>query len=176
MGFPNLGDLILETDLEGKPGSFLANEDNYQFVRKLMGSNLVIPVVGDFGGAKALATVAGYLKRKGYTVSAFYTSNVEEYLYANDSFDEFVENVRKLPVNERSVIIRSVKTALGNHPARVPGNRMVQLLEKIAVMVEDYDQQRYPDYWDLVSTHYIAASPASKPVSSPAETSSEAPK
>ena len=156
-GFPNLADLILETDLDGHLGNYLASEEDFQFVRRLQESNRVIPVVGDFGGTKALASVAGYLKKNGYTVSAFYTSNVEEYLYANDAFGGFAENVRKLPINDRSVFIRSVKAYLARHPASVPGYRMISLLEKIPVFLDDYDNGRYSDYSDLVSTHYIGA-------------------
>ena len=156
-GFPNLGDMILETDLDGKQGNFLISEDDYQFVRNLQELNRVIPVVGDFGGTKALAAVAHYLTENGYTVSAFYTSNVEEYLYQGDSFTVFVENVRKLPADSKSVIIRSVKGSFG-HPAAVPGYRMVQLLEEIPLFLKDYDLNRYASYRSLVTTHYIAGS------------------
>jgi len=78
MGFPNLADLILETDPHGNTGNFLANEQDFQFVRELQEQNRVIPVVGDISGGKALAAVAGYMRKNGYTVSAFYTSKVEE--------------------------------------------------------------------------------------------------
>lgn len=68
----------------------------------------------------------------------------------------FVENIKKLPVNEHSVIIRAVKGYLGRHPAWVPGSRMITLLEKIPVFLDDYQAGLYPDYWSLVSTHYIS--------------------
>src|SRR5262249_48810621 len=74
-GFPNLKDLILQTDLNGKLGNFLASADDYEFVRNLHRKNLIIPVVGDFAGKKALAAIGEYLRKNGYTVTAFYTSN-----------------------------------------------------------------------------------------------------
>ena len=95
--FPTLKDLIMQQDLHGKLGNFLTCEDDYEFLRKLHRSNRIIPVVGDFAGPKALAGVGEYLKKHGHSVTVFYTSNVEQYLFANGSFGSFVENVKKLP-------------------------------------------------------------------------------
>ena len=38
-------------------------------------------IVGNFAGPKALRAVGSYLRQLGATVSAFYTSNVEMYLF-----------------------------------------------------------------------------------------------
>ena len=167
-GMPTLKDLILETDLDGNRGNFLAHEGDYQFVRKLQEQNRVIPVVGDFGGGKALAAVASYLRTNGYTVSAFYTSNVEQFLYQDDIFGNFEENVSKLPINKASVFIRAVlRRGRGFHPASVPGYRSVTLLQKISVFLEDYKKGLNRDYWSLVTTHYIAGAPTRKQGSLP---------
>ncbi|MBI2817645.1 MAG: hypothetical protein HYX72_11970 [Acidobacteria bacterium] len=156
-GFPTMADLILETDLHGRAGNYLAVEQDFQFVREMHEQNRIIPVVGDISGRKAVTAIADYLRKNGHSVSAFYTSNVEEYLYDDNQFGGFVENVKKLPVTERSVIIRSVKGYLGQHPAWVPGTRMITLLEKIPVFLDDYKAGLYPNYWALVTTHYISA-------------------
>src|SRR4029434_259711 len=155
-GFPNLRDLILQPDLNGKPGNFLATEEDYQFVRDLQLRNLIVPVVGDFAGPNALASVGEYLRTNGYTVSAFYTSNVERFLFQNDVFQAFAENVRKLPIAANSVFIRSVSGRGQTHPAHVPGHRNTTLLQKISVFLTDYDQGVYTDYRSLVSTTFIA--------------------
>ena len=55
-------EIIAETDLNGKQGNFLASVDDYEFVRGLQRKNLIIPVVGDFAGKKALAGVGEYLR------------------------------------------------------------------------------------------------------------------
>jgi hypothetical protein len=164
-GFPNLADLIMETDLHGKLGNFLASETDFQFVRELQEQNRVIPVVGDISGHKAVATVADYLRKNGYTVSAFYTSNVEEYLYGDELFGGFAENAAKLPIDQHSVIIRSVKGYLGPHPAYLPGERMMSLLEKISVFLADYKAGLVPDYWSLVTTHFISGNEPEKEIS-----------
>jgi hypothetical protein len=156
-GFPTLGDLVLETDLQGRLGNFLASDDDYRFVRHLQELNRIIPITGDFAGPKALASIGAYLKQKDYTVSAFYTSNVEQFLFQNGVFGNFVANVRKLPIDDKSVFIRAVaRMRQASHPAYQPGHRTVTLLQKIPVFLHDQDTSLYPSYWDLVTTHYIA--------------------
>ncbi|MBI1956540.1 MAG: hypothetical protein HYS38_09115 [Acidobacteria bacterium] len=154
--FPTLYDLLIATDASGNRGSFLASEEDYGFLRKLQRQNRIIPVVGDFAGQKALATVAAYLRENGYTVTAFYTSNVEQYLFADQVFGAFVENIRKLPVSPNSMILRMVRTGWEPHPAYIPGHRMSPLLQKITVFLDDYDRDLFPDYWSLVTRDYIA--------------------
>jgi len=155
--FPTLRDLILMRDQHGKPGNFLANRGEYEFLRSLHESNRIIPIVGDFAGDKALAAVAGYLKANGLTVTAFYTSNVEQYLFRNGTFDAFAANVAALPVTENSVLIRAYpNNARMPHPAQAANHRLTTLLQRMAVFVDDYRQGLYTDYWTLVTTHYIA--------------------
>ena len=69
--------------------------------------NLVVPVVGDFGGPKAIRAVGHYLKSRGGTVGAFYLSNVEQYLYQDGKWDAFCRNVATLPLDQSSTFIRS---------------------------------------------------------------------
>ena len=154
--FPTLKDLIAETDLHGKPGNFLASAEDYDFVRGLHRKNLIIPVVGDFGGKKALAAVGDYLRKAGLTVTAFYTSNVEQYLFDSGAFAAFVGNVRKLPLTERSLFIRSASGRY-THPARLPGHRSATLLQHMPVFLKDFDAGTYQTYFDLIMTNYIAA-------------------
>ncbi len=154
--FPTLKEIIEGTDLNGKTGNFLASAEDYQFVRNLHRKNLIIPVVGDFGGKKALTAVGDYLKKNGLAVTAFYTSNVEQYLFGSESFQAFAENVRKLPVNDRSLFIRAVAGRMP-HPARLSGHRLATLLQQMTVFLKDFDQGVYQSYYDLVTTHYIAA-------------------
>jgi hypothetical protein len=155
-GFPGMRDLILATDENGKKGNFLASEADYQFVRSLHRQNRIIPVVGDFAGPKALAAVGEYLQKNGYKVSAFYTSNVEQFLFGNDVYGRFVENVRRLPMHDDSVFIRAVRSGWDRHPAALPGHRMTPMLQKLPVFIKDFDDGLLTDYWSLTTTHYIA--------------------
>ncbi len=158
-GFPTLGALILGKDLRGNLGNFLASSADYDFVRNLHEQNRIIPVVGDFAGSKALAAIAEYLKKNNYCVTAFYTSNVEQYLFTNGVFNLFADNVRKLPLTDRSLFIRSFPNSREPHPASASGHRLTTLLENMQVFLNDYDQGVYQDYWTLVTTHFIAGGP-----------------
>ena len=156
--FPTLGDLITGTDLQGKPGNFLADADDYDFVRGMHRKNLIIPIVGDFAGKKALAAVGDYLRKIGLTVTAFYTSNVEQYLFQNGVFAGFAANVGKLPVTDHSLFIRSVPARVAySHPALRSGHMSIALLQQMNVFLQDYAGGQYQTYHDLVTTHYIAA-------------------
>jgi hypothetical protein len=153
--FPTFKDLILQTDLQGRLGNFLAVNEDFDFVRNMHRKNLIIPVVGDHAGKKALRAVGDYLRKNGFTVTAFYTSNVEQYLFQNELFVAFANNVRTLPINENSLFIRSA-TGRFPHPARLPGHRASTLLQRMSVFLKDFDESRYQSYYDLVMTNYIA--------------------
>jgi hypothetical protein len=155
--FPTLKELILQPDQQGRLGNFLASKDDFEFVRDLHRQNLIIPVVGDFAGKTALAAIGDYLRKSGVAVTAFYTSNVEQYLFQNGVFSGFAENVRKLPITEKSLFIRAVPSTRFSHPAQLPGHRTTTLLQQMTVFLKDFGEGRYQTYADLVMTHYIAA-------------------
>jgi hypothetical protein len=94
------------TDETGQVQSFLSSEENYRVVKSLHERNLVVPVTGDFGGPKALRALGAYLKRHGGVVTAFYVSNVEQYLFQDGKAGAFYDNVAELPIDVRSVFIR----------------------------------------------------------------------
>ena len=106
--YPTYGDLLLATDTEGRHENYLASEDAFQFVKSLQDRNLVVPVVGDISGPRAVTAIAAYLDKRKARVSAFYVSNVEFYLFGDGRFASFAANLGRLPRAERSVLIRSV--------------------------------------------------------------------
>jgi hypothetical protein len=76
-------------------------------VKDLEARNLVVPVVGDFGGDKAIRAVARYLKSIDAMVSAFYLSNVEQFLEQDGRWHVFCSSAATLPLDETSSFIRS---------------------------------------------------------------------
>ncbi len=92
-------------DGAGVNRGFLGSEDNWLAMKELEGKNLLVPVVGNFGGPKAIRAVGKYLKEKGGVVSAFYLSNVEQYLNQDQIEDTFLCNVATLPLDEYSTFI-----------------------------------------------------------------------
>jgi hypothetical protein len=93
-------------DSAGEIQSFLGSEENFKVVKTLHDKNLLVPVTGDFGGTKALRAIGAWLKKENGTVSAFYVSNVEQYLFQDGKATAFYENVGTLPISEASVFIR----------------------------------------------------------------------
>jgi len=103
---PTYADLMTATDGAGMFRSYLASESNFAILRALESQNLVVPVVGDFAGPKAIRRVGAYLKAHGATVGAFYLSNVEQYLQ-DGKWAVFCRNVATLPLDASSTFIRS---------------------------------------------------------------------
>jgi hypothetical protein len=99
--------LMMADDGQGQKRSYLASEENFRFLKDLETRNLVVPVVGDFGGTKAIRAVGQYLKPLDTSVSAFYVSNVEQFLDQGGTWQNFCRSVKSLPIDETSVFIRS---------------------------------------------------------------------
>ena len=99
--------LMMSGDGDGQNRGYLENEENFGFIKNLEARNLVVPIVGDFGGDKAIRAVGTYLKSVGGQVSAFYLSNVEQFLVQDNKWDRFCLSVASLPIDETSMFIRS---------------------------------------------------------------------
>lgn len=155
--FPSLRELILQPDLNGKLGHFLAVADDYNFVREMHRKNLIIPVVGDFGGSKALNSIGDYLRKHDLTVTAYYLSNVEQYLFDGSSFEAFARNVKRLPLTDKSLFIRAVFNMRYSHPAAVPGHISTTLMQLMTGFVKSFDAGKYHDYGDVIFNEYISA-------------------
>ena len=106
---PSYAELMTSTDADGTPRSYLATEQSFQVVKDLEAKNLLVPVVGNFGGPKAIRAVGRYLKDHGGVVSVFYLSNVEMYLAQQGLWDAFCRNVATLPLDGASTFIRSAR-------------------------------------------------------------------
>ncbi len=114
----NFVKLTSAVDAGGVPRSFLASDEQFQFIRSLQRRNLIVPIQADFGGPRALRAVGEFLRTKGLRVSAFYISNVEQYLFnprsptapggqeTNGGWRAFYDNLAGLPVDDSTVLLR----------------------------------------------------------------------
>lgn len=113
----NRGNFITLTaqslDTTGVPQSFLSTDDNFKFVKSLHEKNLIIPVSGDFAGPKALRGIGAWLTKQNATVSAYYVSNVEQYLFTDGKEAAFYANTATLPLTPTSVFIRPYSLRTG---------------------------------------------------------------
>ena len=134
--YPDYRRLARELDREGKQASFLATEANFAVVKDLEDRNLIIPLVGDFAGDRALPGVADWMTANHEQLSALYTSNVEQYLYGAGTFDAFAKNVERFPRNAKSVIVRSCFICFGNHPSAMNGYHAVMMTQFVNTFAE----------------------------------------
>jgi hypothetical protein len=151
--YPDLRRLLTETDRTGRQSSYLAHEADFQYARSLQTRNLVVPLVGDFGGPKTIVGVAGWLRAHREPVSAFYTSNVEQYLFRSGAFARFARSVTELPHDTRSVMIRSFFQ--GAHPRRVDGYHATQLMQRMSSFSAVVASGGFGSYYDLVTRDLI---------------------
>ena len=103
---PSYRRLMTAPDFTGQRRSFLASEEDFQAVKALEVRNLIVPVIGDFGGADAIRRVGDYVRARGGTVRAFYGSNVGVYL-TNDQTRQFCRNLAGLPASSNAWFIES---------------------------------------------------------------------
>jgi hypothetical protein len=167
--FPTYKDLMTADDGQGVQRGYLANEENYLALRDIHVRNMIVPLVGDFAGPKALRSVARYLDMHHATVSVFYTSNVEQYLFRGDAWQRFYENVGALPLDARSTFIRAYFNSQGRlvfrgqpdpqsgilpiPPAGAnlgPGPRSETLLNPIALLLAAFAEGHVTNYYDVI--------------------------
>ena len=138
--YPTYRDLLLATDRNHHQWNYLAAEGDYQFVRSLEAKDLVVPIVGDLSGPHAIAAIGALMSERGDHLSAFYASNVENYLFRDGHFQRFVENLRRLPHDAHSMIIRSMFGMASSSSS----------VQSIDEMLANVSSGRYRSYQDLV--------------------------
>ena len=150
---PTYAELMMESDGTGAQRSYLASEANYRVLRDLERNNLIVPLVGDFAGDKAIKSVGQYVKEHGATVTAFYTSNVEQYLFQSDDWKKFFTNVGTLPLDSSSTFIRAVFN-FNTIPSQsgTPGPRSRTMLAPIVEQVQAFTDGKLLTYWDVIQT------------------------
>jgi len=145
MGMPTYGELMTENDGHTRNWNFLATEDQFRYMQRLQRDNLIIPVVGDFAGPKALRSIGEYLREHDATLTVFYTSNVEQYLFQDDTnWKRFYVNVETLPSTSSSTFVRYVLNGRGF------GRRSRTLLSPVNEVVAGYKNGRIQSYYDVI--------------------------
>lgn len=151
-GMPSFADLMLATDGEGRNRGFLATEESFGLLRRMHLDNLIVPVVGDFAGPRALRAVGAFLAQHRAVVSAIYTSNVEQYLFREaDKWRLYYDNVATLPIDSNSTFVRAVFNFSGGGRAGGGfGARSVTMLQPVSELLAAYRSGRILGYGDVV--------------------------
>jgi hypothetical protein len=150
-GQPTYWDLQVETDLLGVQRGYMASEANYRTLKEMHERNLIVPLVGDFGGARALRSVARYLTDNKETVSAFYLSNVEQYLFQSDAWVYFYRNVGAMPLDSTSTFIRSVFNNQGGMRMNTRNGNM-NLLASMTEQLKMFNDGRLNSYAAVINS------------------------
>jgi hypothetical protein len=140
---PTYEDLMTADDGQGAMRSFLATEENFETVKELEDNNLIIPVVGDFAGPKAVRSVGRYIAAHQARVTVFYLSNVERYLFTTPGvWRRFYVNVAVLPYDNKSLFIRSIfDTSYGS----------VSKISTIDDVMNAFSASRITSYGDVIA-------------------------
>jgi hypothetical protein len=147
--YPNYADLMVQHDGRGVQRSYLATEAIFRRIKDMETRNVIVPVVGDFGGPTAIRAVGDYLKTRNATVSAIYVSNVEQYLFQGDSWRRYYESVATLPIDSTTTFIRSVGGAFGGGGG---GGflRLPSVLSSVEELLAAYRAGRIASYYDVI--------------------------
>ena len=101
---PSYRQLMTARDATGAQRSFLATEQAFAFVKALHTKNLILPVVGDFGGPSAIRRTGDFLRDAHGEVAVFYGSNVSVYLN-NQQAKAFCASLATLPAAPHALFV-----------------------------------------------------------------------
>ncbi len=146
---PRLRELFASRDPTGAQSSFLGSEHSFRFVQRLQRTNRLVPIVGDFSGTIALQKISQLLAERQLTVSVFYVSNVEQYLFRSGKWDGWSKNLQTLPFDDRSLFIRSVMDEGRRHPQQLPGHLTATVLQRMTSFTARQHKAPYRSFWQL---------------------------
>jgi hypothetical protein len=153
-GWATMATLLSATDTDGRQQSYLASENNFLFVKHLEERNLIVPIVGDFAGTKAIRAVGEYVAGRQLKVTAFYCSNVEQYLFRDNRWKPFYDSVATLPLDDTSMFIRSfdkptVRMSAAASPSSLAAPDIDELLAPMKEFLAAYSAGKIRTYDDI---------------------------
>ncbi len=98
---------VAKRERDGKGTSWLSNPEYYGYVRRMFEVGRIRVMPGNLLGAKTMASIAAAARELKLPVRVFYPSNAEDYFGYGDGYRN---NVRALPIDESSVVIRTIAT------------------------------------------------------------------
>lgn len=155
--YPTLSDLLGAKSPAGETDGFLGSEEAFRFVQTMEREHRVIPIVGDFAGDRALPGLAEFLQKEGLTVSAFYVSNVEQYLLEPKTWAKWTRNVAALPTDDASLFVRCYLDQGKKHPQQMKGHRTATVLQRIKDFDKSFGDKKTTTLWELSTEHLAVA-------------------
>jgi hypothetical protein len=134
---PSYTELMTQRDPTGAQRSYLATEGAFARIKQYEETNRIVPLVGDFAGGRTIPSIGRYLRDRRATLSLFYTSNVEPYLKGS-AWNQFVANVRTLPIDAGSRFVRTTFHQIGETDAGRPAYRTSTTTAPIAEALAEW--------------------------------------
>ena len=153
--YPSLHELLVQKDPDGAARGFLATEDAFRFLQTMEREGRIVPVVGDFAGDRAMPGIAAYLAREKIPVTAFYTSNVEQYLLEPKIWAKWTRNVAALPIDDKSLFIRAYLDQGKKHPHEMKGHRTATVLQRVADFQDRQSKKSYLTFWEITTERLL---------------------
>ncbi len=129
--YPTFARLMTTTGRDGQPSHLFARESFYQVVRSCQLGDRVIPVVGDFSSLSTLPRLGDWLRKRGFSVDVFYTSDVEFFLLRSGKFSPYLANLIQLPWSREAVIVRTSTREIV-HSERFAGDSSTTIVRPVA--------------------------------------------
>jgi hypothetical protein len=139
------------SDEVGTYWSYLGTPESFQHIRLMQRKNLIVPVVGDFAGPRALRGVGTYVRDRGGAISVFYVSNVEPYLFRGGTWKAFYDNVVTLPLDESALFVRTFFGATARECAALRPTIRTPVLGSMATLLNAYRKGEVNTQCDLVA-------------------------
>jgi hypothetical protein len=146
--YPTYWDMQVTDDNHGKNHAYMQSDDEFRAIKRLEEANLIVPVIGNFGGPKAVKAVGAWVRNHGAVVTTFYTSNVEQYLFQDNLWREYYQNVATLPLDGTSLFIRSAFNMGGFGGGG--GIRSQQLLCGVQELLAAFNAGKINSYYDVI--------------------------
>jgi hypothetical protein len=102
----NLGK-VAKREIDGEGTSWLSNPEYYGYIKRMFEVGRIRVMPGNLLGNHTMASIAAAARELELPVRVFYPSNAEDYFSYRDGYRN---NVRGLPGDESSVVIRTIAT------------------------------------------------------------------
>ncbi len=138
---------------DGRGFSWLSDPALYDHVRTLHRSGRIVSRNGDVTADRTVRAIGDAARRMGVPVRVVYFSNAEQFFTYSDSF---IENMRALPTDERSVVVRTIRH---RRIARAPDGRWHYLVHDFPDFLERLDTGAYRRSFTFTSDLLAAGRP-----------------
>ena len=149
--YPSLRSLLVSRAPDGARGGFLSAASDFDVVQRLQRQGRVVPVVGDLTGDHAMRMVARELERRGLGVGMLYVSNVEQYIFEDRRWRQWMGNLARLPLERDAVIVRSYLDQGRPHPRQRAPHRTTNMVHSAHAFLERDRARAYESFWEVVT-------------------------